>query len=452
MTKKKNLFPLQQLLSTANKNIHSTFMRTDNSYFNVESECWPLYKKEKDNVWALRMITDDIEMWKIEDSNEEIESNILNDELNENSRNQNQEEKIQKDTKIPFCINDHNLQEYKFTVNGLMGEVSLSERSSTDHLHHLITFFPDLKNIFTCLVFRDSFKRPELLFLVNFIINYANSKGILLLPESLAICIGLAIPNALVIQKIKNGSLFCIIEDYVLTDTKILSINENIEKSNFTEFNSEEIYIDEFDNTYTEQPSLYLCDLCFEWLLQENGINHVIKMHIKNGKCECMKKKEIIDIIDKDNEYSQKEQTSDVHEGQSVNNLIQQSNSPKQMTKNEIIAKHAEKHVNFVFKGNTLSEKINTFLKCYMKFNISKKQGMHKSNEKNTIIICDEQIIEEYQQKYTNVKFLKFDKKIIQDGVDNLLKIDLAKELWMTDKEWNTTRLRVLKEKLLFNL
>lgn len=546
MSKKKQ-FPLHMLLGTANKNIYSGFMRSDMSYFCKEEEIWPRYRKETDTIRILQMTNENIiisdleecENTKIDSSNKSVSPEKASLLVSEQQTSEESEYE-----KSNLAVVNKKQAETLLTAPDLFENGHLSEKFILESL-----FYKDkllsLKDNFICLIFKDTIKREEILFLIQFILNYKQAKGILLLPESLSVTASICVPSAIIIYRNSGYVYFSIVEDYVLIDTKILFDDERksleekeiFSTSIFSFFKSELEFVDEFE-PISARDSHIICDLCHEWLLEEDSINHVVKTHCKSFKCECLKKSESTNrqkkqkkengevpqnedsILDHENGIKKRrrrrtKQEMIVSKNLEMQKKIEALKNPKGFTKNneedkeeekeannineeeklydstkderetpntsqdpsipgqdpidskkrrrrrtkpqesnetiqpetiknkfDQIQIHAKTHVVDVFTGETQIDKIYNFINLYLK----------KDKSKNNTVICDSELIEQLLIRNKEINFIDLETSDLRKGATNLLNIELAKELWMTDKEWNATRLRILKEKLLFYL
>lgn len=597
MSKKKQ-FAQQVLLTTANKNIYSSFMRSDISYFCKEEETWPAYKNEEDLVQVMEVLDENVKIWQVEENDKNLNQseNLPANELELGLKLPKVEEK---NTKTEAT----KTEETTVTIPGLFNFTNLSREVTTSKLFY-DNILPSMRNTFTCLLFRDTLTRSELLFFVYLFLNKKQAKGILLLPESLSIAISMNIHSAIIVHQTDKFIYCSIIEDFVLVNTKILYLNEeDIEnqqsdtcdefyKQNvlfcnkktgedstqrkysenneklietekgcyenpmtdiFTLFKSELDFVDEFE-LLTSNSSYILCDLCFEWVDEAESVNHVIKMHFKSNKCECLRRKETnkkklsenivegvkkrrrrrtkqemlesknaeiakkLEMIGPDgvkkrkkrsdrkslestasqscesakssnlNSLSVSEQGTPSHsqsvESKSVSEKSQdkspstksidtksqedsqksQEDSKSESTRStetvpgkgpneneqteeksklklESNTAHASTHVKNVFTGESLTDKLEHFLNLYVK----------KENLKDNIVICSENLIDKLAERNKEINFIDINKADVRKGAASLLNIELSKDLWMTDKEWNASQLRVLKEKLLFH-
>ncbi|ELQ75116.1 Actin-related protein [Trachipleistophora hominis] len=230
--------------------------------------------------------------------------------------------------------------------------------------------------------------------------------------------------------------------------------------SNITLFRAEEEFVDEFDSWEEfKLDKTFRCDVCGTWFVREGVFMHVVKKHIKNGKCECRKSKN-----SKSEEVTGvKERCTDEHE-HSSNNAHELSagdaaehpfnrsegsvsflnvETIKNANINDSIKQHVKGHITYIFKGRSVYDKIGHFIKVYLT-----KERLKKINT----IVTDEGTISKMKEHFNNFTYVDIGKASAWRGAKDLMRIDVAKELWMTDKEWNATRLRVLKEKLLFYL
>ncbi|ELQ75117.1 hypothetical protein THOM_1951 [Trachipleistophora hominis] len=212
MSQKGYNIPTVHTITTANKNIHSFFMRTDISYFVKESECYPAYKKDDDRVLVLRMVDDEIEVHECEDSNDDYEY--------EGEPEDGAEVESNAEAYNNLCNLRIAKSVSKYRVDGLFEGNVLAPVSSTQLLFKLYNNLPCLKDAFVCLVFKDTLRRSELLFLIHVMLNHKSGKGMLLLPESLAVCMSLTLQNALVIHNQGDATYISVVEDYVLTEVK----------------------------------------------------------------------------------------------------------------------------------------------------------------------------------------------------------------------------------------
>lgn len=453
MARKEYDIPLTKTITTANKNIHSFFMRSDNSYFVKENECYPAYKTMSDRVVVVKMLCDTVEVCDFTESISECSGSTTSESIS--------------------C--SENMPAIKtYQVDGLFSGNVFSPVSTADLLLKLCSALPCFSNHFICLVFKDTLRRSELLFMINILLNYKSGKGILLLPESLAICINLSVQNSIVIYAQDDSTYITIVEDYVMMEIKQFKEEK---ECNITLFRAEEEFIDEFDPWGEYKINkMFMCDLCVGWFTHESALLHVIKKHMKSGKCDCEKNKnsrseDIINsqknvsddtrIASTDGETepaiagdtnknavrlcksSAKKHTEESFNQSDGNVSFIDAETVKSTNISDSIKEHAKKHIKYIFKGNTIHERIACFFSKY--FN---KEKLKKINT----VIGPSHVIEALKDKFSNLKFIDIDTADRMKGARDLVSVDVSRELWMTDKEWNAARIRILKEKLLFYL
>lgn len=256
------------------------------------------------------------------------------------------------------------------------------------------------KNSFVSLVFHDMLNRTEVLALCNVLVNFLSFRGILVTPHSLSQAIVMLCPNCVVINLYEGYSTICLVEDFWALDTVSVSSCVN---TGFNLIDSED-FVDEFNRIKVfEEKNIFLCERCD----YKDDSESKVRLHFAAAhKEECspegghsgrhVKKYEIGD---------------DIYE--SVVNRMQHVLSREKM-------KRIGSKVLVFSNGGEISEDI---LKQKLKeFDVQAEVLVHDASMEETIL----------------------------SGMAVFSDLECVKDMWLTDKEWNSAGLRMLKEKVLF--
>ncbi|KRH93190.1 hypothetical protein M153_13370002508 [Pseudoloma neurophilia] len=538
-------FPHLAFLHTANKNVYSNFMRTDQSYFTKESEQYPMYRKPEDKFVGMLMDQTGIKIWDID----EEDGIFIRENPFEKTENSNEQKN---DSELPFFLE----------LSDLFQDGHLNQKCVKKNLFDFDKL-PRLANCFVSFVYHDGILSNELLFMVHYLINTKACKGVLCLPLSIIMSVSTD-GHAVYIFKNENKNLLegihekkitnldlniekslfiSIIDDFVLVDTKkvhkqsfseeepidhIKTMIDDKETNIFEFFSAELAHLNDLDPSQSTGP--FLCDLCWEWLSYPDQGEHQKKVHVKNNKCECVrtkkdegkkkrKRRTKLEMLESKrlmmssqenprlffDESQNKNDDSTINESQNQEEqsskkaggsddepskevkrrkprkkTTSETKQPEKSTENEENLKSLSKsgeniephdHVHFVFEGESHIDQIVTFLTFYQ-----------KKHNKKLNVICRESFWNQINEKLQSLQLknstdssksisveqkssgesLVEDKSLfkhfipsdcnIYKNLAELLSIELAKELWMTDCEWNRCGVRIFKEKLLFYL
>lgn len=263
---------------------------------------------------------------------------------------------------------------------------------------------------FLLISFPDFLNRTAILRLVNSLINEQRAKGVLLATQSLSLCLGLSIQNACVINRSSDVVVIGGIEDNCTVGEKVVvgevSLPYSLDEEDFSEdFSKKQEDLLKRDEV---PPIIFQCPNCKEKRELESVIDHIVTDH-----------KEVPEDIDK---------------------FIERIK--------EVKRKEEPRH-----KAGTVAEGVSEFVG---------RMGTEKIKKMFSNVICvlgekAEDVAEAVRREFGEASAViemseeERNEKVLR-GLHALSNLEISKELWLTDKEWNSVGLRVLKEKVLFSL
>lgn len=436
---------IEQIL-VPNKNIQSYFMKSECSYFVKENERFSECKKEEDAIITIFITPDDLIIGmsmdecvvltnnreKYEhDANSEIDTEDIENEEKYTQENATQEKISQekytqeKSTQEKFTQesqkNNFNFENQIFQPITIIEdkdffkklyECNNFNKKSFSSLMHLQNFIEtrireiysfNYKSAYINLIFNDLLTRTEILCLVDLFVKLMGCKGVMLLPYSLVCCFGFNIASATVLVKHKEYVSLCFIEDNCWIDGNFISINKDSKQIDVFYDSQCEDFVEEFSKQrFNIGNRSYFCKFCD--VKTENSVKMVL--HLKEIH---------INEINEDNDDSFSEYYTE-----------------KQEDKIKIENYNLKENFIALLNSNFDTEK-------------AKKIGS------NVFLIG-------FKQEDLNFKDFDFEIKLRNDfsaicairGAFAFVNLDCAKEMWLTDKEWESAGLRILKEKLLF--
>lgn len=263
------------------------------------------------------------------------------------------------------------------------------------------------KNSFLSLVFHDLMNRTEILALCNLFINVMSFKGILMTPYSLSQAIGTLSPNCIVVNLYDDYSTVCSVEDFWMLDGVSTAQNDN---GGFNLIESED-FVEEFNRIKIfEEKSVFMCEYCDHKESSESKEEtHVINSHLKDAECH-----------------------PGVPEREHAK-IHMRVYGRNQGTIYETIANR----IAYVFsreKVRRIGSRILVFKHCESEVSEDiLKQVVGSYGVQAEVVLHDDSIEE-----------------VILDGMVKFADLECARDMWMTDREWNSVGLRILKEKVLF--
>lgn len=424
-TPKVHFNPNTQVITVPNKNIQSYFMRNENSYFVKEESRFPLYKKEDDGILTVILLTTDLifstsfdeciiltnNSAKYEDSikppevpTENIELAETGERLDEDVKNSETKSSnliFKTDILVsPTIIEDKAFFETLF----YMSNFNTEEFGSIDHA--MLFLFKKIQEThpytyrgsFINLVFQDLFNRTEIMAITDMFLKWFSCKGIMITPYSLACCFGTNISSATVFHIQNVHSQVNFVEDFCYIYGHKISRDLN-EVPLFITPDSED-FVEEFNKQrFSIGKRIYTCKFCLADFEQHADIiSHLKKDHL-------------------DQMFDENDETFDEY--------------------------FTEKSEDIRFNSTDEEENFNLLLK-----NLGPEKEKKVTNVR---IIVGEK---------TGTFLFEGDKDItlIRDvsgmcalrGALAFINLDCSKDMWLTDCEWYSAGLRLLKEKLLF--
>ncbi|KAI5188782.1 hypothetical protein NEMIN01_0150 [Nematocida minor] len=398
-------------IQTANKNIYSYFMKNDSSYYVPQCYRYAGYKKDTDILYIVVISK---------------YTSTTGDFLYKHNSNS---------IKIECLIGKSlsNLQTKKTTLSDLFEVVREIEYS-----------LPGMESIkasdvFIGLVYPDGLNRVSIMNMVDCVLNHAGFKGILLLPMSLSISLGLGISNSVFFSS--SDKTISLIEDNCIFDT----FTEGMESST----------------------TLYGSDIVEEFLKKEEPMKHrtvELVCHLCNQPFEIGEfsmhflNKHAINIYD-DKKYSDtmlqkcgiKEEPEKQLEPGPNDLLVAGKEIVYRMAPAERVKKITSAVILVTSQAGTTNTHLNT------------PEGDAQDAPAETVSAVDIESIPEDSKQIVSIiedtsgsSFLYVSEsektQVAWNGLFALTNIEPSKDMWLTDKEWQSVGLRILKEKVLFPL
>ncbi|KAF9763732.1 hypothetical protein NGRA_1086 [Nosema granulosis] len=330
-----------------------------------------------------------------------------------------------------FDVSKFNTNKYK-SIQQAIGDFEIKIRKGLGDIKP--------KETFVAFIFNNTFTRSELVAIVDMFINILGFKGILLKPHALAVCLGLCVQHAIFINVYKKYTTVFIVDDYWLIDSFTVASETN---PGFTCVDDED-FADEYHKIkFTMDTTYYLCNLCdFRHSSYSKSMEHVRTTHTIQDKCECSCK-----FTEEQRRKKDKSHLSNTSNSQSDPSVPRISD--------EHIMVHLSKYRNEHL--DTTKEIIKRLGLIYHNIEKLRRIGLkvHVNDPEQTNRLNTEELVQRLGMFYGNVNFLNIKEDtndVISRGVEVFNQLELAKECWLTDEEWRSVRLRILKEKVLFNL
>lgn len=262
------------------------------------------------------------------------------------------------------------------------------------------------KESFVSLVVHDLLSRTEVLALCNLFINVLLFKGILVTPRSLSQALGTLSPNCVVVNLYERHTTICLVEDFWMLDG--VSVSEEREQG-FNLIDSVD-FVDEFSRVKVyEEKNVYWCNKCDHKDESESRMEaHFGSVH--GGDVEC-------------------------HPGVDAK-------------------EHARMHTRMYEEGGDIHEVIAKRMGYVLSM-----EKMRKVGSKVVVFGCGGGGVSEERLRQVLGEYgVDAEVAVYDDPSDDMIlsvmrvfaELECAKEMWMTDKEWNGMGLRILKEKVLF--
>ncbi|KAK6089699.1 hypothetical protein P3W45_001341 [Vairimorpha bombi] len=262
-------------------------------------------------------------------------------------------------------------------------------------------------NSFVSFIFNNIFSRSVLLGMIDVFINYIGCKGILVQPYSLFMVLGMGIQHCLVINQYTGYTEISLIDDYYVHDWFIVGKTKSLIKDCI---NMDDDYVEEYQKSrMNEDIPYFMCKLC-DYRSKEERI---IKEHLK---------------------------ISHIYQDENINGMI-----IKYENEHGDLIKEIPKRIRFLYFNMERLKRIN--------LRIIYNNNLTKCSEDKSINLED--LSDQLKFIYNNVLKVLVDENMDEaayKGNEVFNMLDLGKECWITDKEWKCGRLRILKEKILFNI
>ncbi|KAI5181026.1 hypothetical protein NEOKW01_1267 [Nematocida sp. AWRm80] len=481
-------------IATANKNIYSYFMKSDNSYYVSNEHRYSSYKRESDRVFVLVISK---YTPKEMDSTYKVNSNSIEIEcrLGE-SMDKLYTRKIDL-SNIGECLNEciigginekqivpqREIEEIEIKESNTIEKDEQYERNSSKRVKSRI----ETKNTWIALSIPDGLNRVSIMNIVNSVIVHSRCKGVMIVPLSLAISAGLGINNGLVINAVESTCVA--IEDNCVAESVA--------------------------NKVIGSSTMYGNDMVDE-IMKKEDTQKQQESHMQSQNNECCLCKEEFDITEFSTHFKSKhsidvyaDQTEadnllsrsiPVHSTETSSSTIANGNTQKPgvglMTSNNTVPINHLRETPAISSDGIISEwflsdicellervqqperikKLGTTV-IYVtetRTEITKEKNSPQEPEPEDIPQDSFLEIEQRQQTQTQEGTILLEAlttripaidgtkthlvHITKDqyintawkGLYALTNIEISKELWLTDMEWKSVGLRVLREKVLF--
>lgn len=275
----------------------------------------------------------------------------------------------------------------------------------TDEIYKILKNEKELeKNSPVQLIVSDFIGRSDLILLIDIIINQLGFKAITILPFSLCLSFNLNQSSCCFIY----NTGFSFIDDFCLIDTcEIMSDSYRKTRIDDEDFAEEYSRLDYNKQLLEIEGRRFSCDECGQKEdTEEKIVAHINKEH-ENGtyfeyvKCEDSNKMEAANQKDNNNK---------------VNTANQKDNS-----NNKVNTENLKNRMRYIFN----KEKYEKVSKKIYSVGITNLEGLDCIPIEDSI-------------------------ETVILGAQTFSNLEISKELWITETEWRSLRLRILKEKVLF--
>lgn len=389
--------PETQGIQTANKNIYSYFMKNDSSHYVAPEHRYAKYRQESDQTYILVVTS--------------YTSSTAD------YRYKHNEQSIEVECLLGRSINL--LQREKVDFSRLAEAIHRAERKVPD------TEKTDPKRTFVALAFPDGLCRVSLMNIVDGVLNHSLFKGVLLLPISLAVSFGHGLSNALVVDA---------------DEASVQSIEDNclVPEGHAAE-----------NRAYTK--SMYGEDLVEDFLRKEEPVPRI------KHEMECHLCNRVFDMSDFEMHFRNRHRIDVYKNLQEADALMLQC---KVLEQKEESTPEPPK-LSFYEKVANVLQRIQSadHLKkvCSTLVYITETRTYLEKQPKEG----KELATKEKQEAEAVLQMLPPDSALLHltreekyiaawKGLCSITLIEPSKELWLTDKEWKSVGLRILKEKVLF--
>ncbi|KAG0438705.1 hypothetical protein DMUE_2919 [Dictyocoela muelleri] len=501
-------------ITTQNKYIESYFMKTDinksvhENKTSYELKILDLLKSYK-NTYPIKIVS----VYDNDISVHEMINKNFKDDSKDNSKDKSKDDSFKNDSfkndyyTFTHCGTIKNIKLYnKHNFN--------TNKSLSSVINELIPIKKFIKNSLVCLILGDFLTRSEIVSLIDFFINICSCKGVLLLPLSLAVCFSMKVSTGIVLfpnnyfsyiednvlveakryliinndNKVLNGESlilketgFIVNDDFDIVD-EIRASENNQSKKNLKKSEYCSLHSDVNRNDFSKE----------DWPRQNTSKNKLSKI---NSPMDDVKTnfKDNFNDGDFDDEDFNDEDFNFNDEDFNFNNF----NNEDFNDNNSIDDKNLNDNKNFnhgltcTCEENNLDDDnyfIGNFYDVLKEF-VNLKSAKRAFNiflvfeEINNNDIGDENLLydkkdnkfhekrvkkdtmndyvtkqdESYQEIINILGEIKENSKIMFFKRDNscygasiFIQLDISNELWITDVEWWNSRIKVLRERVLF--
>ncbi|KAI5189777.1 hypothetical protein NECID01_0683 [Nematocida sp. AWRm77] len=418
-------------IQTANKNIYSYFMKNEHSYYVPAEHRYSAYRKEHDVTYIVVVAE-----YTPTGKNYSYMHNTAGVEIT--------------------CLLGREggvLRRKQVDLSQLGKSIEEVEREmpGTDK------FMPE--KTFIGLVYPDETNRVTLMNMINSVLNHSRFKGILVIPMGLGVSFGFGLSNLVLVSEVEQ-SVVCVEDNCVLSGVYLI-------KRNHTKSRPGEDVVEEFlkkedvPTIETIENLCYICDSPFE--ITEFSVHfknkHGIDVYTDPKEGDAMLRKCQVRVVQEECPETEEALPADVWAAakESIAKLVPSERLKKIGSTLIYITEHRTASSPGSSPNISSAEDVTAKLET----------STDAENEaENTVEVQDFVEKEKSEEQKTAESFMhemgintqvhhitKSERETIAwKGMHALTSIEPSKELWLTDKEWQSVGLRILKEKVLFSI
>ncbi|WUR05141.1 actin-related protein [Vairimorpha necatrix] len=288
-------------------------------------------------------------------------------------------------------------------------------------------------------IFNGVLGRTALLEIIDMFLK-GKCKGILCQPYSLSLSMGLGIQHCIFVDEYNTHYNVYIVEDYVLHDCFTIKKDYNLKDNNQKDYNLK----DNLDNNNKDYLQVnnkdFLVSVCLsddqDYVEEYQKLRMTEDIEYYGCKICDYKSKEINNIS---------EHIKTVHFINNDNKMGKPIfNKERSQIKNDIV-KYKNNHKDLI------SEIISRIRFLYFNLDRLKRMNLRVVYTENLKINISD-LCDQLKFLYNNVIPVLSDESYVYKGSELFKSLEISKECWISDKEWEAGRLRVLKDKILFNI
>ncbi|RVD92806.1 hypothetical protein TUBRATIS_006790 [Tubulinosema ratisbonensis] len=347
-----------------------------------------------------------------------------------------------------------------YKEKSLSHSLFLNLGSNTQKFKSLSSFVDEFENLILKLeiqrfsnivfVFYDYLTRSEIMGVLDSFLMKLQMKSAMILPFSLMVSVSLTLNNCISMILCDDGAIFGYIDDNCLLD--IYRLSSTKEFSYGFKVMDEEDFSEEFSKKNGDQK--FICDLC-------HLVNFYDKMS-EHFKIEHFGK----DTFDKENLHiipiETKEEDEEIKKENSQKSRRKTKGKERKISEEDKV--EPEKVKKKVFPSQESFLEIEHFDFLNQVLYLLKKYVSVSKNDKNkkviNVLVSIQSNSKDFSELIKSIKeSVEGNVLVVEEcenkaiiGANMICSVETAKELWISDQEWCDFKLRILKEKVLFNI